>query len=112
MLEVGFASPSLGVVLGAGALEARNFLLTDTALKVVGFLAVEPVRTWFLSPSLAFPASVSDPPLALALAESTLSSTWVMCLFSSSSWLATPFTAGDAASTSLAELFCALISVG
>ena len=45
MLDVGFASLSLGVVLGAGALEARNFLLTDTALKVVGFFAVEPVRT-------------------------------------------------------------------
>lgn len=103
---VGFVSLSFGVVLGAGALDARNFLLTDKALNVAGFLTVEPVRTWFLSPSLALEASVSDPPLTLASAELTLSSTWVMCLFSISSWLATPFTADGAVSTSLAELVC------
>jgi hypothetical protein len=77
------------------ALEARNVLLTETALKVVGFLAEEPVRLMPFSPSFARDASVSDPPLTLTSAELIWSSTFVMRLFAMSSGSGVPpFIAG------------------
>lgn len=67
-------SATFVVLIGVAALDARKVLLTETALKVAGFLTDDPVRPWLLSPSLSFElsardASVSDPPLALASAE-------------------------------------------
>jgi hypothetical protein len=88
----------LSVDLTAGLLAgppfaARKVLLTETALKVAGFLAVDEDRTWL--PSLLFEspldASVSEPPLTLTSAELIWSSTLVMCLFSISSWPGLPF---------------------
>lgn len=69
------------------ALAARKVLLTETALKVAGFLAAEPVRLWLLSPSFALEASVSDPPLTLTSVECNCSSTLVIRLFAISSML-------------------------
>lgn len=105
------ATPRVGEEVSPGfdtpgepaALAARNVLLTDTDLNVVGFLAVDDVRTCPLSPSLFLSApsldvSVSDPPLMLGSAEFTRSSTIsAMCLFESSSGepeVAVPFTEG------------------
>lgn len=69
------------------ALAARKVLLTETALKVAGFLAAEPVRLWLWFPSLARDASVSDPPLTLTSVECSCSSTLVMRLLAmSSTW--------------------------
>lgn len=74
-------------------LDARKVLLTETDLKLLGFAAVDEVRTW---PSLAsadlweegsaLDVSVSEPPLTLTSVEFTSSSTMsVICLFSISS---------------------------
>lgn len=78
-------SAGLLAELGAAALEARNVLLTETALKVAGFLANEAVLAWPLSPSFSFEpsardASVSEPPLTLASVELAWSSRLVMRL--------------------------------
>jgi len=74
-------------------LAARNVLLTETDLKLVGFLTAEALRKWLLSSSLDFEASVSEPPLTLTSADCTSSSTRsVACLFSIS--LCVPFTGG------------------
>jgi hypothetical protein len=72
------------------ALAARKVRLTDTDLKVCGFLTADEVRTWPLSSDDLMPfevdASVSDPPLTLTSAEFTSSSTIsAICLFSISS---------------------------
>ena len=73
----------------AALFAARKVLLTDTDLKLEGFLTDEE-RTLPLS-SLSFEisvfdASVSDPPLTLTSAELTSSSTMsAICLFSMSS---------------------------
>lgn len=91
VLEPDFAlSLTFAVLVGAVALDARKVLLTETALKVAGFLTEDAARPWFLSPSLSFAlsareASVSEPPLTLAAAELARSSTFVMRLFSISS---------------------------
>lgn len=75
VLELGGGlSAVFAEALLAFAFAARKVLLTETALKVAGFLTDEPVRPCPLSPSLlltpsAFDASVSEPPLALASAE-------------------------------------------
>jgi hypothetical protein len=96
VLELGFSVVLLATV-GAAALDARNVLLTETALKVAGFFADEAVRTWPLSlPSFTFDpsaleASVSEPPLTLASVELGCSSRLVIRLFSMS-WIAVPFT--------------------
>lgn len=110
--EVRLATARVGEALSPGlatpgvpaALAARKVLLTETDLNVVGFLAVDDVRTCPLSsPSLFFAAStlevsVSDPPLMLGSAEFTRSSTIsAMCLFDNSSGepeVAVPFTEG------------------
>lgn len=92
-------SPIPGDGLVVPDLAARNFLLTETALKVAGFLTVEPARRCPLSPSLSLApsaraASLSEPPLTLGSAEFAWSSTLVMRLFSTSSGVMLPFTAG------------------
>lgn len=87
------------VLLGL-AFDARNVLLTETALNVAGFLAEDAVRPWPLSPSFfaqsVREASVSDPPLTLTSAELSCSSTLVMRLFEMSSIVVArlPFTVG------------------
>lgn len=86
----------LAEALLTDALAARKVLLTETDLKVAGFLADEPVRAYPLSSSLFLEpspreASVSDPPLVLASAEFSWSSTLVMCLLATSSLPALPF---------------------
>jgi hypothetical protein len=65
----------------------RNVLLTDTDLKLWGFLTVEEARAWPNDDlSLDVDASVSDPPLTLTSAELTSSSTIsAICLFLSMS---------------------------
>ena len=93
------------------ALDAKKFLLTESALNVAGFLTEEAVRPCDLSSSLAFDpsgreASVSDPPLTLTSAEFSWSSTLVMCLFSMSSWPEVPFTTGWSRPTWLTSLGC------
>ncbi len=78
-------------VAPAAPLAAKKVLLTDTALKLFGFAAVEEVRMWPLpSANLwersALDASVSEPPLTLTSVELTSSSTMsVICLCSISS---------------------------
>lgn len=96
-LSVGFAVP-----LEGDALDARNVLLTETALKVAGFLTDDAERLWPLSPSFCpvREASVSEPPLILASAEFTWSSVFAARLFSSSSCGVVPFTDNRLASTS------------
>jgi len=82
-LSADFAAPT-----AAAPFDARKVLLTDTDLKVVGFLTVEDVRVWPFSSSLSRErdASVSDPPLMLTSAEFTRSSTMSdICLLPSSS---------------------------
>lgn len=70
-IEVEFVfSPGLVAEEMAGPLDARNVLLTETALKVAGFLTVDDVLPCPFSPSRAArDASVSDPPLTLTSAE-------------------------------------------
>lgn len=81
-------------------LAARKVLLTETALKEVGFLTDDEVRPCPFSSGLSFDreASVSDPPLMLTSAEFTRSSTMsAICLFSISFvavLAASPFTYG------------------
>lgn len=89
VLELGREmSPAFAVAPGVVTLDARNFLLTDTALNVAGFLIDEPARLWPFSSSLpcldpsAREASVSEPPLTLASVGAEESSMFVMCLFS------------------------------
>lgn len=88
-------STVLAAALELFALAARKVLLTETALNVAGFLAADPVRLWFLSPSRVRDASVSDPPLTLTSAECVAcSSTLRIRLFAMSSMLCgLPFTA-------------------
>lgn len=80
------------VEMGAAAFEARNVLLTLTALKVAGFLGAEEFRPCPLSLASfccsACEGSVSEPPLVTS-GELTGGSS--MRLFSPSSWLV-PFT--------------------
>jgi hypothetical protein len=94
-------SPTFIVVPVDGRL-ARKVLLTETALKVAGFLTVEDVLICPFSPSLLFDldASVSDPPLTLTSAELIWSSTLLMSLFSISSALGLPFKLARSESTS------------
>lgn len=66
-------SPILGLLALEVALDARKVLLTETDLKVAGFL-VEEVLEWPLS-SFFLDVSVSEPPLMLTSAELTTSST-------------------------------------
>src|SRR3569833_1335637 len=100
-LDVAGLSPTFADTAPVAPLAARKVLLTDTDLKLVGFLTADEVRAWPFSSSLprrrsGLDSSVSDPPLMLASAEFTRSSTMsVMCLFSSSSGeaeAAAPFT--------------------
>lgn len=98
-------SPSTGDGPVEPALAARNFLLTETALKVA-FLTVELVRRCPLSPSFSFDPSVrdisvSEPPLTLGSAELACSSTLVIRLFSTSSATSVPFTVGGFEATLL-----------
>lgn len=92
----GGLSELLAEPLVAEVFAARKVLLTETDLKVAGLLAEEPVRpcplssSRFLEPSPR-EASVSDPPLALASAEFSCSSTFVMCLLANSSLPMLPF---------------------
>lgn len=65
-------SPFFGAVELVAPLAAKNFLFTDTALKEIGFLAVEDVR---ICPSpFVLSASLSDPPLTLPSVDGTPSS--------------------------------------
>lgn len=75
----------LEAVSGALLFAPRKVLLTETALKVAGFLIADEVRAWFLSPSRCFVPSVSEPPLTLASAELHWSSTFAMRLLKMSS---------------------------
>lgn len=106
-------SLALETVLPGLALDARNVLLTETALNVAGFFAEEPVRPWLLSPSLCLvqsvrEASVSDPPLTLTSAELIWSSTLVMRLFAISSLFVErlPFTVGGSRAAWWARSAC------
>lgn len=67
-------APFLLVVEFAELLAARNFLFTDTALKVAGFLTVDELRTWPSELDFDLSASLSDPPLMLPSVEGTPSS--------------------------------------
>lgn len=102
----------------AGALLPRKVLLTDTDLKVAGFLMADEVLLCALSPSLeAVPsgldASVSEPPLTLTSAEFTKSSTMSeSCLPPISSEEAAPFTRGCDGSTSCESALMVMIFVG
>jgi len=69
-----FLSLDLAAAVEPPALDARKVLLTETALKVVGFLTVDEVLSWPLSSFRGFDesaldASVSDPPLTLTSVE-------------------------------------------
>lgn len=92
----GLLSPAFEAGVSDPLLDARNVLLTDTALNVAGRLTVEDVLACPLSglglDGSAFDASVSDPPLTLTSVEGPCSSTLVMCLFSISSAVGLPFT--------------------
>lgn len=80
-------------VIAAAPLAARNVLLTETDLKLSGFLTADELRVLPLSSSLDLDASVSEPPLTLTSADCTSSSTRsVICLFSISS--GDPFAGG------------------
>lgn len=94
---VGF-SPTLGTLVLELALEAKKVLLTDTDLKVAGFLAEE-VLEWPLSSFLewsVFEASVSEPPLVLTSAELTTSSTISLTSLSTIAVEDSPFKSGPA----------------
>lgn len=96
----GLLSPGFEAVAPGPAFEARNVLLTDTALNVAGFLTVDDVRAWSLSSpdwdASPLDASVSDPSLTLTSAEVVCSSTFVMRLFSISSAARPPFSVDSA----------------
>jgi hypothetical protein len=64
----------------------KNVLLTETDLKLCGFLTVDEVRTWLGSFVFETDASVSEPPLTLTSAELMRSSTMsLIALFFSGS---------------------------
>lgn len=87
--SIGFGAPPLGL-----AFDARKVLLTETALKVVGFFAEDADRPCPLSTSLSLDqsvreASVSDPPLKLPSAEFDCSSKLTIGLSGDSSLVVT-----------------------
>lgn len=97
-------SPALIGVPVVTPFAARKVLLTETALKVVGFLMVDAVRVWPRPSTDAFDVSglvpsVSDPPLTLTSAELTVPSTRSVSDLISSP-LASPFIFGVPAVTS------------
>lgn len=98
--EVGALSPTLGAFAFDVTLDARKVLLTETDLKVAGFLTEE-VLEWPLSSFFemsGFEASVSEPPLMLTSAELTTSSTMSWTNLSTTALdESPPFTSPDAA---------------
>lgn len=86
-------SPTLGLLALEVAFDARKVLLTDTDLKVAGFL-VEDVLEWPLS-SFFFEVSVSEPPLMLTSAEFTTSSTMSLTSLSTIEVDDSPFTSAS-----------------